>query len=244
MKIYTVISMFIVLVVYEYFSFSVGKPLILPSGESILMEIFTIIGGTTFIEIISVTVVRTLVTFVCILVLSLVVGILAGYYKVVAALLNPAMILLRTIPTVSLILILLIWFGRDLGPTIIVGLVIFPIIYELVVGSIKKVDSDLKDVCLLFGCTIFEKFFALYYPNLIYALSSGVQATLGLAFKVMVMAEVMAQSRIGIGQALNYEKTYLNMAGVFGWTIILILIVMIFDFLISMIMKFLLRKLE
>lgn len=125
MKIYTVISMFIVLVVYEYFSFSVGKPLILPSGESILMEIFTIIGGTTFIEIISVTVVRTLVTFVCILVLSLVVGILAGYYKVVAALLNPAMILLRTIPTVSLILILLIWFGRDLGPTIIVGLVIF-----------------------------------------------------------------------------------------------------------------------
>ncbi|RXD24942.1 ABC transporter permease, partial [Acinetobacter baumannii] len=73
------------------------------------------------------------------LVLSLVVGILAGYYKVVAALLNPAMILLRTIPTVSLILILLIWFGRDLGPTIIVGLVIFPIIYELVVGSIKKV---------------------------------------------------------------------------------------------------------
>ena len=240
MKIYTVISMFIVLVVYEYFSFSVGKPLILPSGESILMEIFTIIRGTTFIEIISVTVVRTLVTFVCILVLSLVVGILAGYYKVVAALLNPAMILLRTIPTVSLILILLIWFGRDLGPTIIVGLVIFPIIYELVVGSIKKVDSDLKDVCLLFGCTIFEKFF----PNLIYALSSGVQATLGLAFKVMVMAEVMAQSRIGIGQALNYEKTYLNMAGVFGWTIILILIVMIFDFLISMIMKFLLRKLE
>ena len=108
MKIYTVISMFIVLVVYEYFSFSVGKPLILPSGESILMEIFTIIRGTTFIEIISVTVVRTLVTFVCILVLSLVVGILAGYYKVVAALLNPAMILLRTIPTVSLILILLI----------------------------------------------------------------------------------------------------------------------------------------
>ena len=57
MKIYTVISMFIVLVVYEYFSFSVGKPLILPSGESILMEIFTIIRGTTFIEIISVTVV-------------------------------------------------------------------------------------------------------------------------------------------------------------------------------------------
>lgn len=244
MKKYAVVSMIIILIVYEYFSFSVGKPLIIPSSESILREIFTIIKSTTFIEIVSVTVGRTLLTFLCILFLSLVIGILAGYYKIVQAVLNPVMTLLRTIPTVSLILILLIWFGRELGPTIIVGLVIFPIIYELVVGSIKKVDSDLSDVCKLFGCTTFEKFLALYYPNLIYALSSGIQATLGLAFKVMVMAEVMAQSRIGIGQALNYEKTYLNMAGVFGWTIILVLIVIVFDFFISMVMKYLLRRLD
>lgn len=244
MKKYSIISMIILILIYECFSSSVGKPLILPSWQSILTEIFVIIKSSMFIEIVSTTVTRTVVTFIGIMVLALVMGIIAGYYRVIQAILNPIVMLLRTIPTVSLIIILLIWFGRELGPTMIVALVIFPIVYELVVGAIRNVDGDLKDVCLLFGCTVWEKFFALYYPNLIYSLSSGMQATLGLAFKVMVMAEVMAQSRIGIGQALNYEKTYLNMAGVFGWTMILVGLVILFDFLIGIVMTSLVKRLE
>lgn len=96
------------------------------------------------------------------------------------------------------------------------GLVVFPILYELILGAMNTVNTDLMDVCLLFGSTPLEKFKALYYPQVIVVLNSGIQATLGLSFKVMVMAEVMSQSRIGIGQAFNYEKTYLNMAGVFA----------------------------
>lgn len=243
MKKYSAISLIIMILIYEYISLSVGKPLILPSGQSIINEILTIIRSTSFLEIITVTIGRTLITFILILVLALFLGIISGYYQMIQVILNPIVTLLRTVPTISLIIILLIWFGREGGPTIIVGLVIFPIIYELVVSSIKNIDCDLRDVCLLFGCTAFEKFYALYYPNLIYSLSSGMQATLGLAFKVMVMAEVMAQSRIGIGQALNYEKTYLNMAGVFGWTIILVGIVILFDFLIKKLMNYFLKRL-
>ena len=244
MKKYSVISIVLILLGYELFSFFVEKPLILPSLESIFIEILIIMKSESFIEVILMTVSRTVITFSLILVLVLVSGIFSAYSKIVEELLKPMVILLRTIPTVSLIIIVLIWFGRDLGPVIIVSLVIFPILYEIVLGSIKKVDNDLKDVCLLFGCTKFEKFWALYYPNLIYNLSSGIQATLGLSFKVMVMAEVLAQSRVGIGQALNYEKTYLNISGVFGWTFILIIIVILFDFFIDIIMQILLNKLD
>lgn len=108
----------------------------------------------------------------------------------------------------------------------------------------NQVDADLRDVCYLFGGTPLEKFKALYYPQVLLSLYSGIQATLGLAFKVMVMAEVMAQSRLGIGQALNYEKTYLNMAGVLAWSILLMMIVLVFDAMVSYLMKKLLRGLE
>lgn len=244
MRKYSIISITLILLCYELFSFFIRKPLIIPSFSSILVEILTIMRDESFIEIIFMTVRQTLITFSLILLLGLVTGILSGYSNRIEVLLKPIITLLRTIPTISLIMILLIWFGRDLGPIVMVGLVIFPILYEIVLGSIKRVENDLKDVCVLFGCTEFEKFRALYYPNLIYSLSSGIQATLGLAFKVMVMAEVLSQSRIGIGQALNYEKTYLNMSGVFGWTFILVIIVIIFDFLINLFMKWLLRKLD
>ena len=60
----------------------------------------------------------------------------------------------------------------------------------------------------------------------------------------MVMAEVMGQSQVGIGQQLNYEKTYLNMPAVFAWTIVLILLVMFFEIIIGYLIKKLIRHLD
>ncbi|MEE1236473.1 MAG: ABC transporter permease subunit, partial [Turicibacter sp.] len=173
-----------------------------------------------------------------------VLGIISGYFKRIEWLLLPIVTFLRTVPTISITLILLIWFGKELGPIMIMGIVVFPILYELILGAMKQIDQDLLDVCLLFGTTKFEKFKALYYPQLLKTLSSGIQATIGLSFKVMVMAEVMAQSSTGIGQMLNYEKTYLNMGAVFAWTIILIVLVMIFEVISSFLIDALIRHLE
>lgn len=237
-------SIVVLVILYETISQGVDKTIILPSIIEIINELIGIIHRTDFAVIIFTTVIKTLQTFLIVLLLSLVLGVLSGYYRWLEASLSPFITLLRTVPTVSLIIIFLIWFGREIGPIFIVGLVIFPILYELIVGAMNRVDSDLKDVCYLFGSTPLEQFKALYYPQVLNALNSGVQATLGLAFKVMVMAEVMAQSRIGIGQALNYEKTYLNMAGVFAWSILLVLIVLLFDWIVSIMMRGLLKKLD
>lgn len=191
------------------------KPIIFPSTQLVLTELGHIIFSSSFISIVFTTLVRTLLTFLIIFIISLILGILSGYFNSLRVILSPMVTFLRTIPTILVTIILLIWFGRELGPIMIMALVIFPILYELILGSMNQVDSDLLDVCLLFGATGYEKFKALYYPQLLITLSSGIQATLGLSFKVMVMAEVMAQTSTGIGRQLNYEKTYLNMPAVF-----------------------------
>lgn len=231
-------------VIYEFVAHSLNKSVIFPSSLEVVQELFRICQSSTFMIIILATLCKTLITFSIVLILSLVFGIVAGYSKLVQSLLSPLITLLRTIPTVSFIIIFLIWLGSELGPIFIVWLVVFPILYELILGAMNTVNMDLRDVCLLFGSTPLEKFKALYYPQVIVALNSGIQATLGLSFKVMVMAEVMSQSRIGIGQALNYEKTYLNMAGVFAWSIVLVLIVLLFDWVIGMVIRGLMKDLE
>lgn len=237
-------SIIVLFSLYELFSRIVDKAIILPSCLEIMNEVIVIVSRADFGDIVFSTLSKTLTAFVSVLAISLVLGILAGYFKGLALFLFPMVTLLRTIPTVSIIIIILIWFGREVGPIFIVGLVVFPILYELISQSMNQVDADLRDVCYLFGGTPLEKFKALYYPQVLLSLYSGIQATLGLAFKVMVMAEVMAQSRLGIGQALNYEKTYLNMAGVLAWSILLMMIVLVFDAMVSYLMKKLLRGLE
>lgn len=237
-------SIIVLFSLYELFSRIVDKAIILPSCLEIMNEVIVIVSRADFGDIVFSTLSKTLTAFVSVLTISLVLGILAGYFKGLALFLFPMVTLLRTIPTVSIIIIILIWFGREVGPIFIVGLVVFPILYELISQSMNQVDADLRDVCYLFGGTPLEKFKALYYPQVLLSLYSGIQATLGLAFKVMVMAEVMAQSRLGIGQALNYEKTYLNMAGGLAWSILLMMIVLVFDAMVSYLMKKLLRGLE
>ena len=229
---------------YEWMVQLVKKPIIFPSILLILNELERIIISSSFISVVFATLVRTLLTFLIIFAISLILGLLSGYFNLLRIILSPLVTFLRTIPTISVTIILLIWFGRDLGPILIMALVIFPILYELILGSMNQVDSDLLDVCLLFGATGLEKFKALYYPQLLITLSSGIQATLGLSFKVMVMAEVMAQTSTGIGRQLNYEKTYLNMPAVFAWTIVLIVLVIIFEIISSYIIKELIRHLD
>lgn len=244
MKRYSISVIIGLMICYEIGVKIVQKPIILPSLTLIFSELIRIILSSSFVIIIQATLLRAMLTYLFVFMISLVLGIISGYFKRIEWLLLPIVTFLRTVPTISITLILLIWFGKELGPIMIMGLVVFPILYELILGAMKQIDQDLLDVCLLFGATKFEKFKALYYPQLLKTLSSGIQATIGLSFKVMVMAEVMAQSSTGIGQMLNYEKTYLNMGAVFAWTIILIVLVMIFEVISSFLIDALIRHLE
>ena len=244
MKRYSISLIIGLMICYEIGVKIVQKPIILPSLTLIFSELIRIILSSSFVIIIQATLLRAILTYIFVFMISLVLGIISGYFKRIEWLLLPIVTFLRTVPTISITLILLIWFGKELGPIMIMGLVVFPILYELILGAMKQIDQDLLDVCLLFGATHFETFKALYYPQLLKILSSGVQATIGLSFKVMVMAEVMGQSQVGIGQQLNYEKTYLNMPAVFAWTIVLILLVMFFEIIIGYLIKRLIRHLD
>ncbi|HAX72046.1 MAG TPA: ABC transporter permease [Firmicutes bacterium] len=222
---------------YEYLSIVVDKPIVLPRSLAIFEALVEIIISSEFLFIVWATVARTWLAFGLMIILSLGLGVLAGYHKGVRLFLEPVVTFVRSVPTISVMIIFLMWFGRDVGPIYIISFVVFPILYEFVLGAFSMVSDELVDVCHLFGSRGVEKFKALYYPHLLFQLRGGIKATLGLAFKVSVMSEVLAQTPRGIGQALNVEKTYLNMAGVFAWTLILIALVWGFEQLLQKVMK-------
>lgn len=243
MKRYNLIGVICLIICYEWCAVLLDKPIILPSLQLVLLEMKRIISDPSFFQIVGATTVRTVKTYGTTFIVSLLLGIVAGYVPLIRSLLAPMINFLRAIPTISLTIILLIWFGQEYGPLMIMGLVIFPLLYELIENSMSRIDSDLSDVCKVFGATFLEKFKALYYPQILLALESGVQVTVGLSFKVIVMAEVIAQSSIGIGRQLSHEKTYLNMPAVFSWTLILVVLVMIFEILTQSLIKKMIRHL-
>jgi NitT/TauT family transport system permease protein len=57
--------------------------------------------------------------------------------------------------------------------------------------------------------------------------------SIGLGFKVIVMAEFISQARRGIGRELHDASISIEYVQVFAWTIIMIIIVVIFESLLK-----------
>ena len=68
-------------------------------------------------------------------------------------------------------------------------------------------------------------------PQLIPEMLRTGKTALSMGFKVGVMAEILGSAGAGIGRQLAYSRITLNTAGIFAWTIIMILITQCIDHL-------------
>jgi ABC-type transporter Mla maintaining outer membrane lipid asymmetry ATPase subunit MlaF len=77
-----------------------------------------------------------------------------------------------------------------------------------------------------------NRFFYIYRPALKPFLYSGMKISLGMCWKSGVAAEVIGIPDYSIGERLYLSKIYLDTAGVFAWTAIVILLSVLFEKLI------------
>lgn len=229
------LSIIVLIIIYTIASNIVDNVILLPK----LNYIYSYIRSLKFSELFkhtSSTLLKTIFSFTLSLVFALILAIIASIRNF-NTFIKPYISILRTIPTISIILIALIWLGNEKAIYLIPFLVIFPILYETIYFQIKNVDQNLKQVCEVYDFTLSNKIKYLYFYSLLEGLIMSIKQTFGLCFKIIVMAEVIAQSEVGIGAKIQNEKINLEMAGVFAWTIILIITMLLIDLLLDYITK-------
>jgi len=79
--------------------------------------------------------------------------------------------------------------------------------------------------------------FKVYIPMIRPFIFMGLIQSMGLGIKVMVMAELISQTRYSIGNQIYLQKINLNMASLFAWTFVLVIIVVIIELFINHIKK-------
>ncbi len=162
---------------------------------------------------------------------------LAYHFKLFHDIFYPLLLLMRSVPNISFIIIILLWFGSDSSAAIVSFLIIFPTIYANIFSGLEHIDENLKKVMQLYPKKIGYKIRKVYLP----LLSSSIQASLSngmsLAFKVGVMAEILGQVQIGIGRQMNLCRLNSDMTGVFAWTGWIILILLFMDIFLYVLWK-------
>lgn len=165
--------------------------------------------------------------------LALCIGLLLGTvsyrFPVAQELLEPVMVTLKSIPVASFVVLLLIWFGSSKLSFFISLLIVFPNVYVNTIAGLKSADVKLLEMAKVFGMGRLNRFFYIYRPALMPYLSSCLKISLGMSWKSGVAAEVIGLPDFSLGERLYMSKIYLDTAGLFSWTLMIVLISYLFE---------------
>lgn len=119
-----------------------------------------------------------------------------------------------------------------------------PVIYNNTYQGLRNTDNRLLEMAKVFNVALPIKIRNIYLPSVIPYLLSGCQTGVGLAWKSGIAAEIIGLASHSIGNRLYKAKLYLEMSELFAWTIVIILISIIFEKVIVIVISIVKKTLE
>ena len=141
----------------------------------------------------------------------------------------PVITALKSVPVASFVVLLLIWAGSGSLSFFISFLIVFPNVYVNTIAGLKSADRRLLEMAKVFGVSGFNRVCFLYRPALMPYLRSCVKVSLGMSWKSGVAAEVIGLPADSLGERIYMSKIYLDTAGLFAWTLMVILLSFFFE---------------
>lgn len=182
-----------------------------------------------FLKIVLCSFARIGMGFLTAFLVGLLLGAAASRFLFVQELLEPVIQTLKSIPVASFVVLLLIWFGSAGLSFFISFLIVFPNVYVNTIAGLKSVDTKLLEMARVFGMGKRNRFFYIYRPALMPYLNSCLKISLGMSWKSGVAAEVIGLPAYSLGERLYMSKIHLDTAGLFAWTLTIILLSVLFE---------------
>ncbi len=222
-------SVLILVALWKLISFAVDAEIIIPSPEKTFLEVLGLMITASFWHAVLGTVLRVVFGFLISFACGILVGVAAGYSRVVHNLVSPIIAVIKTTPVLSIILLALIWFKTDFVPVFSAFLMGFPIICGNVIEGIHNVDQRLLQMADAYRLSASDKILNIHVPSVFPYILAGSKTSMGIIWKVVVAAEVLSQPVHAIGSGLQNAKIMLETARVFAWTIVAILLGVVFE---------------
>lgn len=164
-------------------------------------------------------------------------GFLAGRLEWFSGLLRPVTVFIRSTPSMTLIILALLWFKGDAVPLFVIFLVVFPLVVENIESGVRNSDPELLEMLQIYRVKKIRRILAYDLPSVLPFLTAAAAAGLGVSWKVLIAAEILANPGWGIGTRLDTARVYLQTDQVFAWTALVVLIGFCFDYLLDRLVR-------
>ncbi|MGH8842939.1 MAG: aliphatic sulfonate ABC transporter permease SsuC [Advenella sp.] len=142
--------------------------------------------------------------------IGLILGFLNGGFRVCERLLDTTIQMIRNVPHLSLIPLVILWFGIDeAGKLFLVALgTLFPI-YLNTFHGIRSVDRDLIEMGRSYGLSDWQLFTKVILPGAMPSILVGVRFALGFMWLTLIVAETISASS-GIGYMAMTAREFMQ----------------------------------
>jgi sulfonate transport system permease protein len=139
--------------------------------------------------------------------IGLVLGVLNGVSRRAESLLDTSVQMIRNIPHLSLIPLVILWFGiGEQARIFLVALGVFFPIYNDTFHGIRSIDPNLIEMGRVYGLKKHDLFWQIVLPGALPSILVGLRYALGLMWLTLIVAETIAASS-GIGyMAMNARE--------------------------------------
>lgn len=151
--------------------------------------------------------------------------------------LKPVMVVLKTVPMISFVIMLLIWVGNQALTIYLSFLIVLPLIYTNTLAGFEAVDKEMLEMAKVFHLPLWKRILYIYRPAFMPFLLSGCKISIGMSWKSGIMAEVIGTPEPSIGKKMFVAKQYLQTANLFAWTVVVIVLSIAFEKLFMLLMK-------
>lgn len=193
------ISAAILILWYSICSLNIWSAYVLPSPQKVWNSFTDMVISGVMLQNILVSLRRVLVGFTIAFVLAFLMGIVASIKPKYTPYYNHIVEFLRNVPPMSLIPLLILWFGiGETSKIIIIVLTSFFPIFLNTKNGLVSCDKKLLEVGDSLGFSTAQKFFKIMLPNAVPNILVGMRIGLGYSWRAIIGAEMIAAAS-GLG---------------------------------------------
>ena len=139
-----------------------------------------------------------------------------------SALISLPIRVIRSVPVVSVIILILIWADADWLSATVATLMVAPVSFANAETGLADRDVKLDELAAVFGLPAWRRWWAITLPGLLPHLTAAARTGMGLAWKAGVSAEVIGLATGSVGERLYEAKLFLSSADLFAWTLVVV----------------------
>jgi NitT/TauT family transport system permease protein len=211
---------------------STGLSAVLPNIADTAFALGDLLTGSEFYEQMGLTVRRVLGGFAIAYAAAFLIGTAMGRSRKAESFFELFIVTGMSQPGIFIAMIILIALGlKESSAILAIGYLAIPLVAVNFWQGTKRLDTDLQEMSQVFGYSRFARFRHVILPQLAGPAITAARQAFGVAWKYVVMIELLGLSD-GVGYQVNRAFQLYDLTSVIAWTIGFMIFVALFEYIV------------